>query len=315
MALDSIIVTVQGRDYELEYNEATGYYERTLSPLNDETSFHQPGGYFPMSITATDTTNLSTTIDSSTDSNLRLFVAEKHKPLIEIISPNPGGYIVETTKPEIQFKIVDNTRSGYSGVNKNSIVLKINGQAVVGVEFEDIEGGYLGKYTPDTALPDGEITITVDGADYDENSAETASATFHIDSLAPQHNVTLPANEYTETSNSLITIEGEAGDTSTPITIAIEVDGQLAEKFEIESGIYSKTIDISKYGIGEHTLTITATDKTDKSTPVIRVVKYNNKKPVFVEAGIFLMDDSQVSEDNKVPATGNYKIRCKVTTS
>ena len=315
MALKSIIVTVQGEDYELEYNEATGYYERTLAPLRDETSFHQPGGYFPVSITATDTTDLSTTVDSDSDTNLRLFVAEKHKPVIEIISPNPGGYIVETTKPEIQFKIVDNTRSGYSGVNKNSIVLKINGQAVVGVEFEDIDGGFLGRYTPDTDLPDGAIEITVDGADYDENVAETAKATFYVDSLAPQHNVTLPANEYTETSNSIVRIEGFAGDTSTPITITIEVNGQLEEHFEIESGTYSKDIDIASYGRGEHTIDITATDKTGKSTKVTRVVKYNNKKPVFAETGIFLMDGSKVSEGNKVPATGNYVIRCKVVTS
>lgn len=315
MALKSIIVTVQGEDYELEYNEATGYYERTLSPLRDETSFHQPGGYFPVSITAEDTTGLSATVNSDEDPNLRLFVAEKHKPVIEIISPNPGGYIVETTKPEIQFKIVDNSRSGYSGVNKNSIVLKINGQAIIDVEFEDIEGGFLGKYTPATDLPDGEITITVDGADNDGNQAETASATFNIDSLAPQHNVTSPANAYTETSNSEILIEGNAGDTSTPITITIEVNGQLEERFEIESGTYSKVIDVAGYGRGEHTIDITATDKTGKSTKVTRVVKYNNKKPVFADVGIVLADGSQVSEDNKVPATGNYKIRCKVTTS
>ena len=313
MALDKIIATVQGKEYELELNPETGYYERTLSPLNDETSFHQPGGYFPVSITATDTTNLSSSVSSDDYPNLRLFVAENHKPLIEIIAPTAGSYITDTSRPEIQFKVTDNAYTGYSGVRKDSIVLKVNGQAVSGVTFEDIDGGFIGKYTPDTNLEDGEVVITVDAADNDNNLAKTTSATFNIDTKAPEHSVTTPINEYTETSNSVVLIEGTVSDDSNEITISIEDNGQLIESFKTSGGTYSKNITL--IGQGEHTVVITATDKWGKSTPITRVFKYNTTAPVFTEVGIVLTDGSQVSADNKAPAIGTYTIRCKVVTS
>ncbi len=313
MALKSIIATVQGVEYTLELNPETGYYERTLSPLNDETSFHQPGGYFPVSITAVDTTDLSSSVNSDDYPNLRLFVAENHKPLIEILSPTAGSYITDTSRPEIQFKVTDNAYTGYSGVKKDSIVLKINGQAVSGVMFEDVDGGYIGKYTPDVNIEDGEVVITVDADDNDGNHADTTSAIFSIDTKAPEHSVTTPVNEYTETSSSVVLIEGIVSDDSEEITISITDNGQLVDEFVTSSGKYSKNITL--IGQGEHIVVITATDKWGKSTPITRVFKYNTTAPVFTEVGIVLTDGSQVSADNKVPAVGTYTIRCKVVTS
>ena len=312
MALKSIIVTVQGVDYELELNETTGYYEKTLSPLNDETSFHQPGGYFPVSITATDTTDLVTTINSDDEPNLRLFVAERHKPKIEIISPSAGDYITGTSRPEIQFKVTDNEYSGYSGVDKDSIVLKADNVPISGVEFEVIDGGYLCKYTPKENLPDGSISISIDAADNDGNKAETVSATFRIDNKNPALQLTSPAPDF-ETSNSTILIEGTTDDENKPITVSVTLNGVSKGTATVESdGHFSKYINLDKQG--DNHIAVTATDDSGKSTTIERIVKYNTTAPIFTEVQI-LFDGKQVDANYKVPSTGAYLIRCKVTTS
>lgn len=312
MALKSIIATVQGKEYELTLNPETGYYERVLSPLNDKTSFHQPGGYFPVSITATDTTGLSATVDSADDPNLRLFVAEKHKPKIIIISPSSDAYITETARPEIQFKVIDNEYPGYSGINKDSIVLKANGLIAEGVVFEEIEGGYLCRCTPDFDLPDGDIFVTIDAADNDGNAADTVTETFKIDNSAPELDVTSPLPGF-ETSNSTLVVSGTTNDTSKPIVVSISLNGIDKGTTAVnEDGSFSMSIDLKTQG--DNYIVVTATDATGKSTSVERIVKYNTNVPVFAEVQL-IFDGNQVSETNKVPATSNYTIRCKVTTS
>lgn len=317
MAIKTIIATVQGQDVELTYNEATGYYEGTGKAGNDS-SFPQSGGYFPASIKATDDTDLSATVDSTHStfgSNLRLFVAEKHKPIITILTPASGGYITENVKPEIKFQVLDNTvqTSGYSGVNKDSIILKIDGVAVSGIEFEDTESGSIGTYTPATALSNGDHTITVDGADNDGNAAETATITFEIDNQAPSLELYAPTDG-SATSNSKITVSGKTEDSNRPITVNITLNGvDQGEVTVAEDGTFSKDIDLSVQG--DNVIKVSATDSVgNKSTEVTRTVRYNTTAPVFEEVAI-IYNDAQVSADNKVLAGGQYTIRCKVTTS
>ena len=314
MALNTIIATVQGQEVELTYNEATGYYEGT-GQAGSDSSFPQNGGYFTGSITATDDSGLSTTVDSDDFETLRLFVYEEKAPTIEIITPASGAYITNTTKPEIQFKIVDNSvqKSGYSGVNKGSVVLTVGGVQADSslIEWEDTDGGYIGTYTPETDLADGEITITVSGADNDGNSAETASVTFKIDNLAPELNVTSPANGLV-TSQSEVVVAGTTSDTSTPINVKITLNGNVQFDEEVTGGAFSKTINLITEG--NNIIVVTATDASGKSTEQTITVRYNTTAPVFEEVEI-LYEGSQVSATNKVPAGGQYTIRCKVTTS
>lgn len=319
MALKTIIATVQGQDIELTYNEATGYYEGN-GQAGLESSFPQNGGYFPVSIKATDDTDLSTTVDSTHSSfgeNLRLFVAEKNKPVITILTPGSNGYITGNVKPEIKFEIVDNKTqsSGFSGINKDSIDLKIDGVAVANsaITFEAIQGGFIGTYTPAEPLENGNRTITVDGADNDGNSADTATLTFEIDNQAPGLQVFTPTNG-TATSTSRVTVTGKVEDRSTPIVVNVTLNGVDQGDVVVNSdGTFSKDIDLSIQG--DNTIKVTATDKFgNKSTEEVRTVRYNTTAPHFEEVEISY-GGTQVSADNKVPASGQYLIRCKVVTS
>ena len=319
MALKSIIVTIQGQDVELEYNSATGYYEKSVNAGSDS-SFSQSGGYFTASIKATDDTDLSTTVNSSHatfGSNLRLFVVEKHKPQITILTPGSGGYITDNVKPEIKFEIYDNKvqTSGYSGINKDSIVLKIDGVAITNsaITFETVAGGYVGTYTPKEPLANGKRTITVDGADNDGNSAETASVTFEIDNQAPSLELYSPGDGYA-TSKAKVTVSGKTEDNNKPITVNITLNGVDQGAVTVASdGSFSKEIELKNQG--NNVIKVKATDSVGNvSTEVTRNIRYNTTAPVFDEVSI-IYNSKQVSATNKVPAGGAYLIRCKVTTS
>ena len=319
MAVKKVTALVQGQTVELTYNESTGYYEAVCTAGFDS-SFPEDGGYFPASMSVEDTAGNSASVDTSHSSygnNLRLFVFEQNKPQITILSPTSGAYITNTTKPEIRFSIVDKTTeqlSGYSGINKDSVVLTVGGVVVDNskISFTETEGGYIGTYIPETDLADGEITITVDGADNDGNNAETAIVTFKIDNLAPSLTLTSPADGL-ETNKSVITVSGTTNDTSKPVTVNITLNGtDVGEVTVNEDGSFSKDVDLSKQG--ENTIVVTAKDASGKSTSITRTVIFSTTAPVFTEVGI-IYEGAQVSADNKVPAGGVYTIRCKVTTS
>lgn len=318
MSIKSIIAIVKGQQVELFGPDANGYY--SSEPINPGTdsSFPEPGGYFPVSITATDNTDLSTTVDTSSTfgNNLKLFVREVNKPAIDILTPAENGYITKIVKPEIKFEIVDNKTQaiGCSGINKNSIVLKIDGVAVANnaITFSEISGGWRGTYTPATALENGDHTITVDGADNDENTAETATRTFEIDNQAPGLEIYSPTNG-SATSNSKVTVTGKVADSNTPITVEVTLNGVSQGNVTVGSdGSFSKELSLTQKG--DNVIRVTATDSVgNKSTEQTVTIKYNTTAPTF-EAVEILYNGAQVSASNKVPTTGSYTIRCKVTT-
>lgn len=318
MALKKLTTLIQGKEVELTLNSSTGYYEATATAGNDS-SFNQSGGYFPVKVTAVDTAGNSASVDSTHStlgSKIRLFVYEQNKPTISITSPTNNAYITDTTKPEIAFKIVDNSvqTSGYSGINKSSVVLKVGGVAVANnkITFTETTGGFIGKYTPETNLADGEITVTVDGKDNDGNSAATATAKFKIDNLAPSLTLTSPTDG-TETNKSAITVSGTTSDTSKPITVKITLNDVDCGTVTVSSdGAFSKSIDLSKQG--DNVIKVTATDASGKSTTITRTVKYSTTAPVFTAVEI-VYNGKTVDSANKVPAGAVYTIRCKVTTS
>lgn len=318
MALKKLTALVQGNTVELTLNSSTGYYEATCTAGTDS-SFNQSGGYFPVGMTAEDTAGNKSTIDSSHSTlggNIRLFVYEQNKPTITITSPTAGAYVTDTTKPEITFKIVDNSTqaSGYSGINKSSVVLKVNGTAVANskITFTETTGGFIGKYTPETDLADGEVTITVDCKDNDGNAATTATITFRVDNLAPSLDVTAPADGL-ETNQSSVTVTGTTNDVNKPVTVTIKLNGVDCGAVTVNSdGSFSKVINLTQQG--SNTIVVTATDASGKSTSQTKTVKYSTTAPVFTDVEI-IYNGKKVDSTNKVPAGAVYTIRCKVTTS
>jgi flagellar hook assembly protein FlgD len=317
MSIKSIKAIVREQEYTLTL-DADGYYSIEV-PAGSDSSFPETGGYFPVSITATDDTDLSTTVDTSSafGENLKLFVREVNKPTIEIITPADGGYITKEVTPEIKFEIVDNkTQSrGFSGINKESITLKIDGTAVsrTAISFEAITGGWRGTYTPTNALANGDHTITVDGTDNDGNSAVTATRTFEIDNQAPGLEIYSPTNG-SATSNSAVTVTGKVADSNTPIVVNITLNNVDQGTVTVGSdGNFSKALNLTQQG--DNVIKVTATDSVgNKSTEQTIVVKYNSTAPVFEDVEI-IYNNIQVSASNKVPTSGSYRIRCKVSTT
>ena len=285
MAIKSITATINGQTVTLTLNSSTGKYEAQVNAPAGS-SFNLSGGYYPVLLRAEDTAGNVTNADSSHSTlgeSLRLFVKEKVKPIITILAPSAGAYVTSGT-PEIKFKVTDNTvqTSGYSGVKKDSCVLKIGSAAVdvSKITWEETEGGFIGTYTPEEALADGDQTITVDIQDNDGNSADTASCTFKIDTVAPSLVVTAPA-EGLETNKSELTVVGSTDDvTSKPVSISVKLNGKDCGEVTVDSdGSFSKVITLDQQG--ENVIVVTATDKAGKTTTVTRTVTYNTTAPVI----------------------------------
>lgn len=305
MSIKTIKATVNGQTYDLTLNESTGKYEAVITAPSGS-SFSLDGGYYPVSVTATDTAGNSTTVDSThatLGDSLKLYVKEVNKPVTTILEPSDGAYVTNS-KPVIRFKIVDNAvqTSGYSGVNKDSVVLKVNGSAVSGITWTDTDGGYIGIYTPANALADGNCTVSVDAKDNDGNSADTVSCSFKIDTLAPSLTVDTPADGL-ETNQSALTVSGTTDDaTSKPVTVRITLNGTDQGSVTVnEDGTFSKEITLSQQG--ENTIVVTATDSAGKTTTVTRRVIYNTTAPVI---------KSVVIAPNPVNAGNTYTITVEV---
>lgn len=284
MAIKTVQATVNGQTVTLTLNSSTGKYEAQLTAPNDS-SYNLPGGYYPVSVKAVDTAGNTTTVDSTHStlgSSLRLYVKEQVKPVITILAPSSGAYVTTGT-PEIRFRVTDNTvqTSGYSGVNKDSCKIKIGSKTITtGITWANIDGGYIGTYTPTTALSDGEHTVSIDIEDRDGNAAETASCTFKVDTVAPSLTITAPAEGY-ETNQSELAVSGATDDvTSKPVTVAVKLNGTDCGEVTVNSdGTFSKGITLTTQG--ENVIVVTATDKAGKVTTVTRNIIFNTTAPVI----------------------------------
>ena len=293
MAIQSVKAVVNGEEVTLTLNSSTGKYEATVTAPNISTNSDEvTAGYFPVSVTASDTAGNSTTVDSSDSAfgeNLKLYVKEQVKPIITISSPTANEYNV-TGSQTISFSISDKSNGqtyGYSGIDRNSIVLSIDGQPVSGLALSEVNGGYCGTYT--TTLEDGVHTITVNGTDRDGNAAETASVTFTVDTVKPElTNIQLngSSGESYETNRASIVVSGVTNDsTSKPVSVSITVNGSDTGDITIGSdGTFSKTVTLEKDGT--YTVLITATDTAGNSTSISRTVIYNTTAPKFKSIAI-----------------------------
>ena len=282
MAIKTVRAQVNGTWHTLTYNSATGAYEATITAPG-ATSYHQSGGYYNVTVEATNDAGTTGTADGSTLSGLRLVVKEKVAPVITILSPTSGAFVTNS-KQLVVFTITD--ESGGSGVNLNSVVVKLDGTAVAAstLTHTAITNGYSFTYTPASALSDGSHTVAVNASDNDGNAATQKSTTFKVDTVAPTLNITAPA-EGLITSSSSLAIKGPTNDTtSSPVSIAITLNGTNQGTVTVGSdGSFSKTIVLAE---GTNTIVITATDAAGKSTSVTRTVKLDTSVPEIVSATI-----------------------------
>lgn len=279
--IKTITAIINGQSVTLNYNDANHKYEATVvAPAN--TSYNNNDGhYFPVTIKATDTAGNVTTIDehdSKFGASLKLRVKETVKPTIEITSIGANATITNNS-PTIEFNVVD---SG-AGVNKASVVLKVNGSPVQLTEPVPISNGF--KYTyKASGLKDGVNSISVDCKDFDDNVAETANRSFTVDTVPPTLNITAPANAFI-TNKASCNVVGTTNDvTSSPVTVKIVVNDVDAGAVSVGgNGAFTKAVTLRE---GSNTIQITATDRAGKSTTVTRTVELDTKAPVFTSVTV-----------------------------
>lgn len=281
MAIQQVRAQVNGQWYTLTL-QANGRYEASITAPG-ATSFNQPGGYYNVTVEATNTAGTAGTADAGTLDGLKLYVKETVPPVITILSPSSGAYVTNNKQPVV-FTITD--EAGGSGVKLDSVVVKLDGVAVSAgeVTHSAISNGYSFTYTPAQALGDGDHTVTVDATDNDGNAAAQKSTTFKVDTIPPTLNVTSPT-EGMITSTAALTVSGTTNDaTSSPVTVKISLNGADQGAVTVGGdGAFSKAVTLKE---GANVIVVTATDAAGKSSSVTRNVTLDTSVPQIVSATI-----------------------------
>lgn len=281
MAIKQVRAQVNGQWYTLTLH-ANGRYEASITAPG-ATSFNQPGGYYNVTVEATNTAGTAGTADAGTLDGLKLYVKETVAPVITILSPSGGAYVTNNKQPVV-FTITD--EAGGSGVKLNSVAVKLDGSPVSAgeVTHSAISNGYSFTYTPGQALDDGSHTVTVDATDNDGNAAAQKSTTFKVDTIPPTLNVTSPT-EGMITSTKSLTVSGTTNDaTSSPVTVKISLNSADQGAVTVGgNGAFSKAVTLKE---GANVIVVTATDAAGKSSSVTRNVTLDTSVPKIVSATI-----------------------------
>lgn len=289
MAVSTVKVTINGTTHTLTYNSSTGKYEGTITAPTASSGSNNAGvgpgvgsaaagkGYYPVSVTAEDDYGNSTTkddTDSTLGASLKLKVLEKTAPTAAITYPSNGATITNAT-PAIAFKFSD----AGSGIKNSECYIKIDSGSWTAVTVTGTGTDRTGTYTPSSALADGSHTIQVKTADYDGNSATSASISFKIDTIPPTLNISSPTNGVKQNTMA-ITLAGTTNDvTSSPVTVTATLNGADVGSITVGSdGSFSKSITGKD---GTNTIVVTATDSAGKATTQTVVVNINRTAPTI----------------------------------
>lgn len=282
MAIKTVQAIINGQTYNLTKNASTGKWEATLTAPG-KTSYNLTGGYYNVTVKATNDAGTTGTADAATLDGLKLVVKETVAPVITIVSPSEGAYVSNSKQPVV-FTITDEVDG--SGVDLSTLVVKQDGTAVASsaITSTPITNGYQVTYTPAAALSDGSHTVTIDCKDHDGNSAVQKSTTYKVDTVPPVLNITAPVAGLV-TASSALTIAGTTNDaTSSPVTIAIKLNGVDQGAVSVAAnGNFTKSVTLAE---GENTIVVTATDAAGQTTTVTRTVTLDTSVPKITAATI-----------------------------
>jgi predicted secreted protein len=282
MAIKTVKATINGQTYDLTLNSASGKWEATITAPG-KTSYNLAGGYYNVSVEATNEAGTKGSADASTVDGLKLVVKETVAPVIAIVSPTSGAYVANSKQPVV-FNITDET--GGSGVDISTLVVKQDGTAVAAANIKHtaITNGYSVTYTPSAALSDGSHTVTINCKDHDGNAAAEKSTTYTVDTVPPTLNVTSPADGLI-TAASSVTVAGTTNDaTSSPVVITISLNGTDQGTVNVGTGgTFSKVVTLKK---GSNTIVVKAKDAAGKESSVIRTVTLDTSVPKITAATI-----------------------------
>lgn len=281
MAISSVRAQINGTWYTLTLTGTNTYSATVTAP--GTTSFNRSGGYYDVTVEATNTAGTVTTQNASGLAGLKLMVKEKVPPVITIVSPTSGAAVINNKQP-VTFTVVD--ESGGSGINISSLVVKQDNTTVAAntISSTAITNGYSVTYTPASALSDGSHTVTITVSDNDGNAAAAKSTTYKVDTVPPTLNISAPANDLVTNSTSLV-VRGTTNDTtSSPVTVKMTLNNTDQGSVTVDtSGTFTKTLTLVN---GLNTIVITATDAAGKASSVTRTVTLDTSKPVVKSATI-----------------------------
>lgn len=282
MAIKTVKATINGQTYDLTLNSASSKWEATITAPG-KTSYNLAGGYYNVSVEATNEAGTKGSADASTVDGLKLVVKETVAPVITIVSPTSGAYVANSKQPVV-FNITDET--GGSGVDISTLVVKQDGTAVASANITHtaISNGYSVTYTPSAALSDGSHTVTINCKDHDGNAAAEKSTTYTVDTVPPTLNVTSPADGLI-TAASSVTVAGTTNDaTSSPVVITISLNGTDQGTVAVGTGgTFSKVITLKE---GSNTIIVKAEDAAGKESSVTRTVTLDTSVPKIKAAAI-----------------------------
>ena len=282
MAIKTVKATINGQTYDLTLNSASGKWEATITAPG-KTSYNLAGGYYNVSVEATNEAGTKGRADASTVDGLKLVVKETVAPVITIVSPTAGAYVANSKQPVV-FNITDET--GGSGVDISTLVVKQDGTAVASANITHtaITNGYSVTYTPSAALSDGSHTVTINCKDHDGNAAAEKSTTYTVDTVPPTLNVTSPADGLI-TAASSVTVAGTTNDaTSSPVVITISLNGTDQGTIPVGTGgTFSKVVTLKE---GSNTIIVKAKDAAGKESSVTRTVTLDTSVPKIKAATI-----------------------------
>lgn len=279
MAITKVRVKINGVWSNLALNSSTGKWEGSITAPS-VTSYNQTGGYWPVTVEATNSAGTVTTVDatdSTIGSALRLIVKETVKPVIKLVQPSNGAYISNNMLPII-FDVTD--EAGGSGVKLSTVALKLSGATYkdgsIGMSKTAITNGYRFTYTPQSALKDGAKAIEITAADNDGNAATTVSATFTVDTIPPTLTISEPASGLiTNQSNQII--KGITNDaTSSPVTVVIVHGSKTYEPAVDDTGAFTQAVVLTE---GTNTIKVTAMDAAGKVTEITLTVSLDTTVP------------------------------------
>lgn len=282
MAIKTVKATINGQTYDLTLNSASGKWEATITAPG-KTSYNLAGGYYNVSVEATNEAGTKGSADASTVDGLKLVVKETVAPVITIVSPTAGAYVANSKQPVV-FNVTDET--GGSGVDISTLVVKQDGTAVAAANITHtaIANGYSVTYTPSAALSDGSHTVTINCKDHDGNAATEKSTTYTVDTVPPTLNVTSPADGLI-TAASSVTVAGTTNDaTSSPVVITISLNGTDQGTVAVGTGgTFSKVVTLKE---GSNTIIVKAEDAAGKESSVTRTVTLDTSVPKIKAATI-----------------------------
>lgn len=309
MAVKTVHVYINGKHYILAFYPTTGYWEGAITAPT-VSSWNLTNHKYGMTVLAEDEAGNTKQVDrndSTFGSTLELRVLETEKPIVELIAPASGAFVT-SSKPRIQIIVKD--KIGGSGVNKNNIVIKIDGYATYpwkneSITFDSVDGYNSATltYEPETALSEGAHRIEVYCADYDGNFSDTKVADFKVDTVPPSLNVSSPAKDAWLNSTT-VTISGTTNDaTSSPVTIEAALNVSPKQTITVEpDGSFSAEL---TGGVeGDNILSVTATDSAGKTTTLTRAFKIDTKAPTIEEITV---------TPNPVNVGATYTIRVKAS--